>query len=53
MARKKDNSKQQWEAKVTFVPFESEGQRNHAYKVWVKLFLRAKKESKECLAKKG
>ena len=43
MDQKKDSSKPQWTAKVTFVPLESEGQRNQAYRMWVKLFLRGKK----------
>ena len=45
MAQKKDSSKPQWKASVTFVPFESEGQRNQAYRTWVKLFLRGEKEN--------
>ena len=44
MTRRKDSSKQQWTAKVTFVPFENEAQRNKAYQTWVKLFLRGKKK---------
>ena len=43
MAREKDSSKPEWKASVIFVPFESEGQRNQAYRTWVKLFLRGKK----------
>ena len=42
MARKKDSPKPTGTAKVSFVPFESEMQRNKAYRTWVKLFLKGK-----------
>ena len=52
MALKKDSSKPQWKASVTFVPFESEGQMNQAYRRWVKVFLMGKKKSLESRRKK-
>lgn len=39
MAREK---KYQWTARVTFVPFASEAQRDRAYRAWVRLFLRTR-----------
>ncbi|MBW2067114.1 MAG: hypothetical protein JRJ03_19575 [Deltaproteobacteria bacterium] len=33
-----------WKARVTFVPFESENQRDAAYRAWVRLFLESQRQ---------
>jgi hypothetical protein len=43
----------EWKIQVTFVPFESERDRDDAYLNWVRVFLEEKKGVFEILAKKS
>jgi hypothetical protein len=53
MGREKDKSEHQWKAKITFVPFESEAQRNEAYRIWVKMFLKGRMKDKYEIERKS
>ena len=43
MARQRNNSKPDWKVNVTFIPFENDIKRDQAYRIWARLFLRAKR----------
>ena len=47
MSRRKDKTKPDWKARVKFVSFKSDAERNRAYREWVRLYIKCLRSGKK------